>query len=99
MQYEKNNFYDYFIIAILASTVAGTVQIGFISHTFLAGVLCLPFALKEVIYSFKRGHISPIILLMLVWMLYAIASFLWAPRQGNFFKVRIKPLDIHHAAV
>lgn len=86
MQYEKNNFYDYFIIAILASTVAGTAQIGFISHTFLAGVLCLPFALKEVIYSFKRGHISPIILLMLVWMLYAIASFLWAPRQGNFFK-------------
>ena len=82
----KYNFYDYFIIAILASTVAGTVQIGFISHTFLAGILCLPFALKEVIHSFKKGKISPIILLMLVWILYASASFLWAPRQGNFFK-------------
>lgn len=86
MQYEKNNFYDYFIIAILTSTIAGTAQIGFISHTFLAGLLCLPFALKEIIYSFKRGNISPIILLMLIWILYALASFLWTPEQENFLK-------------
>ncbi len=54
------NFYDYFIISIIASTIIGIAQMGLISHTFVAGLLCLPLALLEVASSFKAGKIRPI---------------------------------------
>ena len=73
------NFYDYFIISIIASTIIGTAQMGLISHTFVAGLLCLPLALLEVASSFKTGKIRPIVLFMMIWILYALISIVWAP--------------------
>lgn len=75
------NFYDYFIISIIASTIIGTAQMGLISHTFVAGLLCLPLALLEVASSFKKGKMQPIILFMTIWILYALISITWTPKH------------------
>lgn len=80
-KYTTYNFYDYFIISIIASTIIGTAQMGLISHTFVAGLLCLPLALLEVASSFKVGKIRPIVLFMVIWILYALISILWAPKH------------------
>lgn len=77
----NKNIYDYFIILVISSTIIGTAQIGLISHTFVAGLLCLPFAIIEVISSFKNGKTQPIILFMTIWILYALISITWAPKH------------------
>lgn len=82
----KYNFYDYFIILIIASTIIGTAQIGLISHTFVAGLLCLPLALSEVISSFKNGKMQPIILFMVIWILYTLISITWAPKHEHLLR-------------
>lgn len=75
------NFYDYFIISIIASTIIGTAQIGLIGHTFVAGLLCLPLALLEVASSLKAGKMRPIVLFMMIWILYVLISIIWAPKH------------------
>lgn len=82
----KYNFYDYFIILIIASTIIGTAQMGLISHTFVAGLLCLPLALLEVASSFKTGKIRPIVLFMMMWILYALISIVWAPKHEHLLR-------------
>lgn len=77
----KYNFYDYFIMLIIASTVIGTAQIGLISHAFVVGLLCLPLTLLEIVSSFKKGKMQPIILFITIWIVYALLSVTWAPKH------------------
>ena len=81
MLYQKNNFYDYFIILIIVSTIIGTVQVGFISHTLVIGLLCLPLSILELISSYKQGKVHSIVLFMIIWILYALISAVWSPKS------------------
>ena len=99
------NFYDYFIISIIVSTIIGTAQIGLIGHTFVAGLLCLPLALSEVISSFKNGKMQPIILFMVIWILYTLISIIWAPineyllrETWNLLWNIVTFIGLHHAS-
>lgn len=80
LNYSKYNYHDYFIIFILVSTILGTAQIGLISHTFVAGLLCLPAAIKEIYTSFTNKA-QPIIFFMIIFVLYALLSIIWAPKH------------------
>lgn len=82
MQYNihKNNFHDYFIIGILVSALVGTVQYSLLGHAFLAGMFCLPAAIKEIHISLKQ-KVQPIIAFMVTFISYAIISTLWTPQQ------------------
>lgn len=77
----SKNIYDYFIILIIVSTIVGTVQVGPISHTFVVGLLCLPFALLEIFSSYKQGQVHSIVLFMVIWILYALISTVWSPKN------------------
>ena len=82
MQYNihKNNFHDYFIIGTLVSALVGTVQYSLLGHAFLAGMFCLPAAIKEIHISLKQ-KVQPIIAFMVTFISYAIISTLWTPQQ------------------
>ncbi len=77
----KYNFHDYFLIVILVSTIIGTAQIGLIGHTFVAGMLCIPAAVKEISNSFSVHKMQPIVAFMVLFLLYAVVSVLWAPHH------------------
>ena len=77
----KYNFHDYFIILIIASTIIGTAQIGLISHAFVVGLLCLPLILLEIVSSFRKGKMQPIVLFITIWIVYALLSVTWAPKH------------------
>lgn len=82
MRQKKNkNIYDYFIIFVIASTIIGTAQVGFISHTFVVGALCIPLSLLELVASYKQGKVHSIVLFMLIWILYALISAVWSPQN------------------
>lgn len=75
------NFHDYFIMFIVISTIAGTAQVGLIGHTFMAGLLCLPAAIKEI-YNSLRQKVQPVIAFMILLILYVIISILWTPQKA-----------------
>lgn len=81
----RKNIYDWFIIFVIASFVVGTVQVWIFSHYFIVGLMCLPFALKEIIISFSTMKFKSIVFLILAWFLYALISMLWtiAPEPEN----------------
>lgn len=72
------NKYDYFIIFIIVFLIVGTIQYGVLGYTLLAGLLCFPFAIKEINFSIQNGKFTHIILFLLLWLLYAILSIFWA---------------------
>lgn len=87
LRIESNyNFHDYFIIFVIASTILGTAQISIISHTFVIGIFCLPFALKEVHNSLSVGKFRTIVLFMIMLMIYAVFSVFWAPKNEYLFR-------------
>ena len=77
---KQNNFHDYFIMGILVSTIVGTAQFGLFGLAFIAGLFCFPAAIKEIHVSFKQKA-QPIIAFMMLFLLYAITSIVWAPRH------------------
>lgn len=77
---KQHNFHDFFIIFIVTSAIVGTVQIGLLGFTFVAGILCLPAAIREI-YTTFREKAHPIIVFMIFFLLYAIVSIIWAPRH------------------
>jgi O-antigen ligase len=77
---KQHNFHDFFIIFIVTSAIVGTVQIGLLGFTFVAGILCLPAAIREI-YTTFREKAHPIIVFMIFFLLYAIISVIWAPRH------------------
>ena len=82
----NKNIYDYFIILVISSTIIGTAQIGLISHAFVVGLLCLPFTLLEIVSSFQKGKMQPIILFMVIWILYTLISITWAPKHEHLLR-------------
>lgn len=73
------NLYDWFIILVIGSAVCGTVQVSIISHIVVAGLICLPFAIKEIADCHNSGKISWGSLWAIVLVIYAAVSMLWCP--------------------
>lgn len=81
----RKNIYDWFIIFVIASFVVGTIQVWIFSHHFIVGLMCLPFAFKEIVASFSAMKFRSIVFFVFVWLLYALISMLWtiAPEPEN----------------
>lgn len=72
------NEYDYFITFLIVFLIVGTIQYSICGYTLLAGLLCLPLAIKEINTSIQQGKFTHIIFFFLLWLLYAIVSIFWA---------------------
>lgn len=82
----KYNYNDSFIILAIISAIMGTTQIGIIGHTFLLGVICLPFALLEIFHACQTGKFKPIVLFMVIWLAYAIISIFWGRSSQDMMR-------------
>lgn len=82
----SHNVYDAMLLFSIVSCVLGTVQFGIISHTFILGLICLPFAVLGLIKDVIDGKMKGIIFVVVMLLFYAVSSVIWGVRSPIMFQ-------------
>lgn len=77
------NQYDIFIICSITLLIIGSVQYSFIGYQFILAIMSFPLLVLEMHDIAQKKRISHITLFMLIWIIYAYISIIWA-QQGQY---------------